>query len=82
MDAGGGGARHSALSLPRQLALSARYALSDAVRVHCWPAVALRMWKAYVMASGVVSGDEARPGAGRVLRVGVNLSTHANATHT
>jgi len=42
-------------SLPRQLALAARYALADAVRANCWPVVALRLWKGYVMASGVVS---------------------------
>ncbi|KIY96862.1 hypothetical protein MNEG_11100 [Monoraphidium neglectum] len=50
-------ARHT---LPRQLVAHARFALADASRVRCWPALALRAWRAYVMASGVV----------RALRVG------------
>jgi hypothetical protein len=48
-----GGAGRAA-ALPRQVLIALRATLADAVRLHAWPALALRLWKGYVMASGMV----------------------------
>lgn len=67
-------AAHRRSSLAREFARSARRALSDASRAGAWPSVALRVWKAYVMASGVAralrvgaAGFAAGMGLGRAL---------------
>ena len=55
--AAGGAASSSASSARRRslaaaLARSARRALADAARVGAWPLLALRVWRAYVLAAG------------------------------
>ncbi|KAI8469066.1 MAG: hypothetical protein J3K34DRAFT_424983 [Monoraphidium minutum] len=61
-------------ALSRRLAAHARYALSDAGRLSAWPGLALRLWRGYVMVSGVASalrvgaaGFAAGLGVGRAL---------------